>query len=224
MVAYTLDGRDLATTFGDRFAISFRATSPGVATGVGFAILDKPGGSELLTAMASEITYRYAPGIIEGELYIGTMRMLSLTVGEWAYEMTVSIEEDGTTHTYVVGTGLFRVEHEHLPAADLQTNNKLYKLNRRDLEVKAGTAMTIRYDAVGDIDAAGGYIAIRRSSGVPYIIVNAVRSGGTYTITVPGTRTDSLSGRCTYAIKAKGAAPGSTDVATIAKGVLWVRP
>lgn len=222
---FCLDGRELAATHGDRLAISYRATSPGPATGAAFRILDKPGGTVLITATGDEITCRSSVGLIEGEIYISSARMRAAAVGYHAYELivTVAIDEDHY-EDYVVGSGRFRVEDDHLPRAFLGSQSPLFSLCRRDLEVRRGTALTIRVEAVAGVATMPVQLTVRRTNGTWTEAVPASRDGSVYTMTVPAEETQALPvGRCCYLVLAFGSEPDAADYCTIAKGILWVR-
>lgn len=222
---FCLDGRELAVTRGDRLAISYRATSPGPATGAAFRILDKPGGTVLITTTAEEISCRSAVGLIEGEIYISSARMRVAAAGMHAYELTVTVALDEEHYEeYIVGSGRFRMELDHLPRDFLGSQSPLFSLCRRDLEVKRGTALTIRVEAVSGIATFPVQMTIRRTNGTWTEPVAASRHGSTYSMTISAEATQALPvGRCCYLVMAFGAEPNSTDYCTISKGILWVR-
>ena len=187
---FCLDGRELAATHGDRLAISYRATSPWPATGAAFRVLDKPGGTVLIATSGNEITCRSAVGLIEGEIYISSARMRAAAAGMHAYELIVTVALDEDHHEdYVIGSGRFRVEDDHLPRAFLGSQSPLFSLCRRDLEVRRGTALTIRIEAVAGVATMPVQLTIRRTNGTWTEPVRASRGGSVYTMTVPAEET-----------------------------------
>lgn len=218
-----LDARELATTVSDRLAFAFRAQCPWVVSAAEVNIIDD--GETVVSASTTSggVSITNSDGYVAGTCYLTSQRMSALARGYYQYALYLTVEVDGTNRRVLAAGGRLRVEDDHLPRAFLGIRSDLFSLNRRDLEVRQGTMLRLRIQAVSDASRIVGVLHVRTPAGTWSSHASTDLGDGMYALTLTPEETAAMAaGRYSYAVTVHDY--GRTEYATVAKGLLWVRP
>lgn len=220
VIDFCLDSRELATDTGSAWDATFD-------------IVDDVGSysDPVFTVYRGDTVYILAdtdhgtvvPDPDRTNAFVVNLPAASTEIEPGYYDYSFKVTRDGDGEPYTVAAGRFRVEYL-FPTPMMGVRSPLYTLNRHDVQVKAGRALTlgITFDGEPPPEHTEDLLFFEGDLSPVANYDDEIPANSTeHWMTIPATDTEDLTPGRYYYVRALRY---PTKTVTVAKGLLWVLP